>query len=88
MKGKRYTKEFKEMVLHEANETNDVPQVARRHELSIKTIYRWKKHTAWKMTDPIAKKTATYTPTAQEFKEIENQNDHLKKLLIMLLSYH
>ena len=40
MKGKRYTKEFKEMVLHEANETNDVPQVARRHELSIKTIYR------------------------------------------------
>jgi transposase-like protein len=84
MKGKRYTKEFKEMVLHEANETNDVPQVARRHELSIKTIYRWKaesKHTAWKMTDPIAKKTATYTPTAQEFKEIENQNDHLKKLL-------
>jgi transposase len=33
------------------------------------------------MTDLTAKKTATYTPTAQEFKEVENQNDHLKKLL-------
>lgn len=84
MKGKRYTKEFKDMILQEANETNDMPQVARRHELSIKTIYRWKtesKYTAWKATEPTAKKTATYTPTAQKFKEIEGQNDQLKKLL-------
>ena len=29
MKGKVYTKEFKEMILQETNETNDVAQVAR-----------------------------------------------------------
>ena len=33
MKGKTYAKEFKEMVLQEANENNDVAQVARRHKL-------------------------------------------------------
>lgn len=84
MKGKTYTKEFKEMVLQEVNESNDVAQVARRHELSTKTIYNWRKqssHAAWKATDPSAKKTTTYTPTAQEFKELENENNQLKQLL-------
>lgn len=42
MKGQRYTKEFKEMVIQEVNEANDVAQVARRHDLSPKTIYCWK----------------------------------------------
>lgn len=54
MKGKRYTKEFKEMVIQEANEVNDVAQVARRHELDPKTIYRWRsevKHKAWEVTE-------------------------------------
>ena len=74
MKGKVYTKEFKEMILQETNETNDVAQVARRHDLSTKTIYNWRKqagHKAWDVTGPTAKKTAVYTPTAQEFKELE-----------------
>lgn len=84
MKGIRNTKEFKEMVLQEANETNDVAQVARRHEISPKTIYCWKKqaqHKAWDATSPSATKIMTYTPTAQEFKQIENQNGQLKSLL-------
>ena len=84
MKGKVYPKEFKEMVLQEVNESNDVAQVARRHELSTKTIYNWRKqskHKAWEATDPTAKKTAIYTPTAQEFKELENENGQLKKIL-------
>lgn len=84
MKGQRYTKEFKEMVVQEANETNDVAQVARRHELSPKTIYRWKSemaHKAWEVTEPSAKKTVAYTPTSQEFKQLENENGQLKKLL-------
>jgi transposase-like protein len=38
-------------------------------------------HKAWEATDPNAKKTVTYTPTAQEFKEIESENGQLKKLL-------
>ncbi|WP_425061451.1 hypothetical protein SCACP_37640 [Sporomusa carbonis] len=84
MKGQRYTKEFKEMVIQEVNEANDVAQVARRHDLSPKTIYRWKadmKHKAWEVTEPSAKKTAAYTPTSQEFKQLENENGQLKKLL-------
>ena len=84
MKGKVYTKEFKEMILQETNETNDVAQVARRHDLSTKTIYNWRKqagHKAWDVTDPTAKKTAVYTPTAQEFKELESENSQLKQIL-------
>jgi len=84
MKGKVYKKDFKEMVLQEVNETNDVAQVARRHELSTKTIYSWRKqsqHKAWQVTSSDAKKTTTYTPTAQEFKEVESENTHLKQLL-------
>jgi len=42
MQGRTYTKEFREIVLQEANETNDIAQVARRHEISPKTIYSWK----------------------------------------------
>ena len=84
MKGKVYTKEFKEMILQETNETNDVAQVARRHDLSKKTIYNWRKqagHKAWDVTGPTAKKTAVYTPTAQEFKELESENSQLKQIL-------
>ena len=84
MKGKVYTKEFKEMILQETNETNDVAQVARRHHLSTKTTYNWRKqagHKAWDVTGPTAKKTAVYTPTAQEFKELESENGQLKQIL-------
>lgn len=84
MKVKRSTQEFKEMVLKEVNETNSVPQVARRHGISPKTIYNWQdkaKHKDWEMTEPSAKKTAVYTPTAQEFKELENENGKLKTIL-------
>ena len=84
MKGKTYTKEFKDMILQEVNETNDVAQVARRHELSTKTIYNWRKqstHKAWAATNSDAKKTMTYTPTAQEFKDVETENTQLKQLL-------
>lgn len=56
MKGKVYTKEFKETILQEVNETNDVAQVARRHDLSTKTIYSWRKqagHKAWAVTSTV-----------------------------------
>ena len=84
MKGKTYTKEFKETVLQEVNETNDIAQVARRHGISPKTIYNWRKqsqHKAWDATAPSATKTMSYTPTAQEFKTLETQNNQLKNLL-------
>lgn len=84
MRGKIYTKEFRETILQEANETNNIAQVARRYEISPKTIYSWKqqsKHKAWAATAANSKKIITYTPTAQEFKELETQNGQLKTLL-------
>jgi len=48
MQGRTYTKEFREIVLQEANETNDIAQVARRHEISPKTIYSWKQQSKHK----------------------------------------
>jgi len=72
------------MIIQEVHEANDTAQVARRHNISAKTIYSWKKqleHKAWTATAPGAKKTVTYTPTAQEFKGLETQNGQLKTLL-------
>lgn len=84
MKGKNYTKEFKETVLREVRETNDVAQVARRHDLSTKTIYSWRKQegsAAWNAAGAAAKRIAAYTPSPQEFKELEGENNQLKQLL-------
>lgn len=84
MKGKNYTKDFKEAVLREVRETNDVAQVARRHDLSTKTIYSWRKQAgsaAWNAAGGTAKKIVAYTPSAQEFKELEGENSQLKQLL-------
>ena len=84
MKGKNYTKDFKEAVLREVIETNSVEQVARRHQISTKTIYAWRKQAqskAWDITEGTAKKIIAYTPTAQEFKELEGENGQLKQLL-------
>ena len=84
MKGKNYTKDFKEAILREVNETNDVAQVARRHQLSTKTIYSWRKQSqsaAWNAAEGATKKITAYTPTAQEFRELEGENSQLKHLL-------
>ena len=84
MKSKNYTKEFKESILNEVRETNNVAQVARRHDLSKKTIYAWRKQantSAWNAADGSAKKIASYTPTDQEFKQVERENNQLKQLL-------
>lgn len=84
MASKRYPKEFKDEVIKEAIETGNVSQVAKRHEIRPKTLYSWlsnSKHKAWEHTKNEAKKTAVYVPSPQEFKQLENQNEHLKKLL-------
>jgi len=84
MKSKRYPKEFKDQLIQEAQEIGNVLQVAKRHEISPKTLYGWlsqSKHKAWQHTNGEAKKTAVYMPSHQEFKQLEKENDKLKKLL-------
>lgn len=84
MQRKRYPKEFKDQLIQEAKETGNVMQVAKRHEVSSKTLYRWiseSKHKAWQHTSSEAKKTATYIPSEKEFKQLEKENDKLKRIL-------
>lgn len=84
MTRKTYPKEFKEQLIKEASEIGNVGQVAKRHEISPKALYRWisqSKHKSWQHTSGDAKKTAVYVPSHQEYKQLENENDKLKKLL-------
>lgn len=81
---KQYPKHFKDMVLKEVDEIGSVSQVAKRHDISDKSIYRWieqAKHKDWKETSTDAKQISSYIPNAKEFKEIEVENDKLKNIL-------
>lgn len=74
MTRKTYPKEFKEQLIKEAMEIGNVGQVAKRHEISPKALYRWisqSKHKAWQHTNGDAKKTTVYVPSHQEFKQLE-----------------
>lgn len=84
MQRKRYTMEFKQQVLQEAKEIGNIAQVARRHGLVPKVVYNWmkmSKHQDWQTTSTDAKRVSTYVPSTSEFKEIETENDKLKKIL-------
>ena len=84
MTRKRYPKEFKDQLVQETAEIGNAAQVAKRHEVNLKSLYRWisqSKHKAWQTTSAKAKKTAVYIPSHQEFKQLENENDKLKKIL-------
>lgn len=84
MQRKRYTMEFKQQVLQEAAEVGNASQVARRHGLTPKTVYDWmkqSKHTDWMSTSSQAKKVSIYVPSTSDFKELEVENDKLKKIL-------
>lgn len=82
MQRKRYTLEFKEQVLKEVRGVGNAAQVARRHGLIAKVVYNRmekSKHQDWQTASPVAKKVASYVPSSVEFKELETENDTLKK---------
>ncbi|WP_027365977.1 transposase [Desulfotruncus alcoholivorax] len=84
MQRKRYPKEYKDQLIKEALEIGNAIQVAKRHEINVKTLYRWiseSKHKAWQHTKGDAKKTTVYVPSHQEFKQLEKENDKLKQIL-------
>lgn len=84
MKRKRYPKSFKEQLIKEAQEVGNALSVARRHGIGSKTSYRWirdSKRKTWEQADANAKKMAAYIPSPQEFRQMENENNTLKKLL-------
>lgn len=84
MQRKRYTLEFKEQILKEVREVGNAAQVARRHGIVPKVVYNWmskSKHQDWQTAASEAKKVASYVPSSSEFKELETENDKLKKIL-------
>lgn len=84
MERKRYPKEFKEQLIQEAREIGNAVPVAKRHGIDVKTLYRWlreSKHKAWEKTAAEAKKVTEYVPSSQEFRQLETENEKLKKLL-------
>lgn len=84
MNRKRYTQEFKLSVVKEALEVGNAAQVARRHDITANLVYRWikqSKHQEFKQTRLDGKKVAPFTPTLDEYKAIEEENDKLKRIL-------
>jgi transposase len=81
---KRYTQEFKQSVVKEAMEVGNAAQVARRHDITANMVYRWmkqSKHQEFKQTRPEGKKVAPFTPSVDEYRAIEEENDKLKRIL-------
>ena len=84
MQRKRYTQEFKQQLIHEAEEAGNQTQVARRHGIDPKMLNRWvreAKHRGWQNAAPNAKKVNAYLPSPQEYQQLENENDKLKRIL-------
>ncbi|QHZ55179.1 transposase [Brevibacillus sp. NSP2.1] len=84
MQRRRYSIEFKQQLIQEAHEVGNASQVARRHGIDPKMLYRWirdSKHADWQNTSSEAKAVTSYTPSPGEFRELETENDKLKKLL-------
>lgn len=84
MKRQRYPKSLKEQLVREAQEVGNAVPVAKRHGINVKTLYRWiheSKHKAWEVAPEDAKKIVQYMPSPQEFRQVEKENEHLKKIL-------
>lgn len=84
MQRRRFTIEFKQQVIQEAKEAGNASQVARRHHINPKLLYRWMEqaeHSDWQHTESSSKTIKTYTPSPQEFRSLEGQNKQLKELL-------
>ncbi|MFM1653776.1 transposase [Brevibacillus sp. B_LB10_24] len=70
--------------MQEAQEAGNASQVARRHGVDVKMLYRWirnSKHADWQIASAEAKAVTSYTQSPGEFRELETENDKLKKLL-------
>ena len=72
----RYSEEVKAQVLKEASETGNIAMVARRHQISIPTVYSWKRAKSGKIDskDEVRKLR----------KELEDKNLELEVLKALL----
>ena len=78
MPRKIYTPEFKAQVTKEAIDTNNTALVARKHELSQRTVYNWFSKEVNKKSNS---KKKSLKALEKELKESKLENEILKELL-------
>lgn len=84
MKRVQYDLNFKMEVVRKGKEIGNFTAVARQHELDPKMVIRWARELNRKDVDQLdggSKRQAPFIPTAEDFKQLEHENEKLKKLL-------
>ena len=84
IKGRSYTEEFKEQILQEVKEVENVSLVGRKHGISTSTIFNWisKSKNKDKIgVKPGRKALVEGKNNENEINEITQENDKLKKIL-------
>lgn len=80
----QYDLEFKKMIIQKGKEIGNITAVARQHELDPKMVLGWARQLKRKdlqLLDGSSKKLPAFIPTADDYKQLEKENEKLKKLL-------
>lgn len=80
MKGIAYSKELKEQLLREVDETGDMTLVARNHNIPVTTISTWVRKGKQSGGTSRGPKSENFN-SVKASKEVEKENETLKKLL-------
>jgi hypothetical protein len=84
MKRIQYDLNFKMDIVRKGKEIGNFTAVARQHDLDPKMVLRWARDLDRKDVDRLdgtSKRQAQFIPTAEDFKQLEHENEKLKKLL-------
>jgi transposase-like protein len=84
MKRKQYDLDFKMDIIRNGKEIGNLTAVARQHELDPKMVLRWARELNRKdvgQLDGASKRQASFIPTSHDYKQLEQENEKLKKLL-------
>jgi transposase-like protein len=84
MTRKQYDLDFKKMIVAKGQEVGNLTAVARQHELDPKMVLRWSRDLKRKDLHQLEGsriKQPAFIPTSEDFKQLEIENEKLKKLL-------
>lgn len=84
MKRKQYDLNFKMDIIRKGKEIGNFTAIARQYELDPKMVLRWVRDLNRKDVDKLdgaSKRQTQFIPTPNDYKELEQENEKLKKLL-------
>jgi transposase-like protein len=84
MKRRQFELDFKRMIVEKGKEMGNMTAVARQHELDLKMVLRWARELQRKdldLLDGQSKKLQAFVPTTEDYKQLEKENEKLKKLV-------